>query len=87
MNGNLRYVGPQRFDNDQVNVNPKMPSYTVADVRVSQRLGQWTLALNIDNLFDQQYISYGLINAPGAAGFNAYPEAGRHLAASAEWAF
>ena len=87
VNGNLRYVGPQRFDNDQVNVNPKMPSYTVADVRVAQRLGQWTLALNVDNLFDQRYISYGLINAPGAAGFNAYPEAGRRLTASAEWAF
>lgn len=87
LNTNVRYVGAQRFDNDQVNVNPKMPSYTVADVRVSQRLGQWLLAFNVNNVFDKQYYSYGLISAPGASGFNAYPETGRVVSASAEWAF
>jgi iron complex outermembrane recepter protein len=87
VNANLRYVGSQRFDNDQVNVNPKMRSYTLTDVRVSQRIKDFTVALSVDNLFDEEYISYGLISAPGATGFNGYPEAGRRLTASAEWSF
>ena len=87
INASARFVGEQRFDNDQVNVNPKMDSYTVADLRVAQRFGAWTLALSVDNVFDKNYISYGLIAAPGASGYNAYPEAGRRVTASAQWAF
>jgi iron complex outermembrane receptor protein len=83
----VRYVGKQRYDNDQANTFPTlMPAYSVTDVRVTQEVSGWTLALAVNNLFDKHYYSYAVRNAAGTS-FSAYPERPRWLSAVAEYRF
>jgi iron complex outermembrane receptor protein len=84
-NVNLRHVGEQRFDNDQANTFPRqMPQYTLADAKVEQRLARyWDLALEVRNLFDKRYFSYG--TATGASSFSALPAQGRAAYLSVAW--
>lgn len=83
---NLVHVGAQRYDNDQANLFRKMPSYTVADVKLSHETGAWRLAAGINNLFDEKYYSYGIVNGAYTS-FNAYPDDRRHAYVSAEYRF
>jgi iron complex outermembrane receptor protein len=83
--GSLRYVGTQRYDNDQINTFRRMPGYTLVDLKLSQRLGDWTLFAQADNLFDEEYYSYAIRNAAGTS-FNAYPEPERRFFVGAEYA-
>lgn len=83
---NLDYVGRQRYDNDQANLFRKMPGYTVADVKLSHETGAWRLAAGVNNLFDQAYYSYGIVNGSHTS-FNAYPEDRRNAYVSAEYRF
>jgi iron complex outermembrane receptor protein len=72
---NVRYVGPQRFDNDQANTFPReQPSYTVYDLKLEQRIERWDFALEFRNLFNRKYFSYG--TATGANTFSALPAPG-----------
>ena len=83
---NVNYVGSQRYDNDQANRFRSMPSYTVADIKISHTMGAWRLAAGLNNLFDEDYYSYGVING-AATTFNAYPEDRRNAYVSAEYRF
>jgi len=83
----LRYVGTQRYDNDQANTFPsRMPAYTIIDVRVTHQVAGWKLGAAINNLFDERYYSYAIRNAAGTS-FNAYPERPRWVSATAEYTF
>lgn len=63
----VRYVG-ERYT-DLANTN-KLPSYTVIDLALSQKIGRWMLKGNVENLFNESYAeSYGFIDV--------YPMAGR----------
>lgn len=80
-----RYVGKQRFDNDQPNTfGREMPSYTLADFKLEHRPArQWELALEVRNVFDRRYFSYA---AAGSAGsFSALPAPARAVYASLAW--
>jgi iron complex outermembrane receptor protein len=79
-----RYVGEERFDNDQANTFPrKQPAYTVVDVKLEQALARnWQLALEVRNLFDKHYFSYG--TATGTT-FSALPAPGRAGYLSIAW--
>lgn len=81
---NARYVGEQRFDNDQANTFPrKQPAYTVVDFKLEHALARsWQLALEVRNLFDKGYFSYG--TATGST-FSALPAPGRAAYASVAW--
>jgi len=83
---NVNYVGNQRYDNDQANRFRSMPSYTVADIKVSHDIGAWRLAAGVNNLFDKAYYSYGIANSTYTS-FNAYPEDRRNAYLSAEYRF
>ena len=84
----LSYVGEQRYDNDQANLFRKMPAYTLAEYRLSHKLGDLTLAAAVNNLFDKKYYSYAIVNSPTSpTTFNAYPERGRSVMLSAELRF
>ncbi len=83
---NVQYVGGQRYDNDQANRFRKMPSYTITDFKISHEIGDWRLAAGVNNLFDEEYYSYGIVNRTYTS-FNAYPEARRTFYASAEYRF
>ncbi len=63
-----------------------MPSYTVVDLKLMQRLGDWKLSAQVDNLFNDKYYSYAIRNTAGTS-FNAYPEAERRFLVGAEYAF
>jgi iron complex outermembrane receptor protein len=87
VNGAVRFVGKQRYDNDQANQFPRlMPAYVLADLNLSREFGAWRFAGGVRNLFDRKYFSYGIINnftctTPACV----YPEAGRTVFASAEF--
>lgn len=85
----VNYVGKQRYDNDQANTFSRlMPAYLLADLKLSRAVGDWNLSGSINNLFDKKYNSYAIVNSFGCAtAVCAYPQAGRTLFASAEYAF
>jgi len=72
---NARYVGQQRYDNDQANVFRQQPDYAVVDLKAEHTSGPLTFALEVKNLFDAGYYSYGLWD--GANSFFGYPAPGR----------
>jgi len=76
LNLNARYVGKQRYDNDQDNVFARrMPAYGLLDAKLEHRIDRLNVALEARNLLDKKYYSYGLWD--GANSFLAYPQAGR----------
>lgn len=83
-----RYVGRQRYDNDQANAFPGlMPDYALADLKLSHRVAGWRLSAALDNIFDKRYYSYGIVDSFGCATpVCAYPQAGRTWFLSAEHA-
>jgi iron complex outermembrane receptor protein len=82
------YVGKQRYDNDQANRFRDMPSYGLADLRLSYEYRAWRFAAAANNLFDELYYSYGIVNNPlTPTSFAAYPQAGRTYFASVEYRF
>jgi iron complex outermembrane receptor protein len=82
---NARYVGPQRYDGDQENVFRKQPDYTLVDLKLEHVIGPLTLALEVKNVFDEGYYSYGLWFAPSTV--FAYPAPGRAGYLSAAYKF
>ena len=82
------YVGKQRYDNDQANLFQYMPSFGLADVRLTYEWRQWRFAAAVNNLFDEKYFNYGIVNNPIApTTYSAYPQAGRTAFASVEYRF
>jgi iron complex outermembrane recepter protein len=87
LNGIARYVGGQYYDNDQTNTFPdRMPAYATADLKLTHVLRSLSLSLAVNNILNKQYYSYAIRNGAGTS-FNAYPQAGRTLLASAEYRF
>jgi iron complex outermembrane receptor protein len=84
---NARYVGRQRFDNDQANVFRKQPAYGLVDLKVEHALARaWQLALEVRNLFDKQYFSYGRLDDPRTpTTFSALPAPERAAYLSLAW--
>jgi iron complex outermembrane receptor protein len=72
LNVNSRYVGQQHYDNDPDNLFRKQPAYGLVDVKLERRMQRVSLALEVRNLFDEKYYSYGIWN--GASSFSAYPQ-------------
>lgn len=84
----LNYVGRQYYDNDPGNRFSKMPSYTTSDVKYSRRMGQFTFALAVNNVFDKHYYSYALVNSSSSpTSYNVYPDRSRTVLATFEYAF
>jgi iron complex outermembrane recepter protein len=83
-----RYVGRQRYDNDQANAYPDlMPDYALADLKLTHSVAGWRLAASVDNVFDKHYYSYGIVGSFACAtAVCAYPQAGRTWFVSAEHA-
>ncbi|HEX6267271.1 MAG TPA: TonB-dependent receptor, partial [Burkholderiales bacterium] len=71
LNLNARYVGRQRYDNDQANRFRRQPAYGLVDLKLEHRIRRASFAVEVRNLFDEKYYSYGIFTAPG---FSAYPQ-------------
>ena len=77
LNVNLRYVGEQRYDNDEANTFARVqPAYGLVDAKIEHRAGRIELGLEVRNLLGKDYYSYGAVNFLGT-GFSAYPAPGR----------
>ncbi len=72
LNVNARHVGRQRYDNDAANLFRRQPAYGLVDLKLEHRVQRVTAALEVRNLFDEKYYSYGIWN--GASSFSAYPQ-------------
>jgi iron complex outermembrane receptor protein len=51
--GGVRYVGETRDGTDLI----RTPANTVFDAMIAYDLGTWRYALNVNNLFDEEYIA------------------------------
>ena len=71
LNVNARYVGRQRFDNDQANLFRRQRGYGLVDVKLEHRIRRANFALEVRNLLDEKYYSYGILVPPS---FSAYPQ-------------
>jgi iron complex outermembrane receptor protein len=88
LHAGVNYVGSQHYDNDPANRFAKMPSYTTVDTKYSHRIGDATLALAVNNLFDRKYYSYALVNSPSSpTSYNVYPDRSRTAMATFDYKF
>ena len=71
------YTGEKRFENDERNFQPTIPDYTLVDVKLAGMYGPAHWSIEVNNLFDQDYFSYGVASASVRGRYNAYPLPGR----------
>ena len=85
LNGVLRYVGKQFYDNDQTNTFPtQMPAYVTADLKLTLAAGGTNIGFSVNNLFDKDYYTYAIRNGAGTS-FNAYPQWRRSVLLTLEY--
>lgn len=76
-----RYWSQRRFDNDQSNLQTKIPANGTVDLKLSGEYDRLFWSFTVNNLFDTKYYDYGIarvVNTPADVGvFNAYPLPGR----------
>ncbi|MGE5027592.1 MAG: TonB-dependent receptor, partial [Betaproteobacteria bacterium] len=88
LNGTVSHIGEQYFDNDQTNTfGQKIPAYTVVDLKLGHREGDWTLAAGINNLLNEKYFTYGTRSLATPGRYTAYPMAERNLAVTLGYTF
>ena len=64
----------KHFDNDQANsFGKKIPSYTTVDARASHVLAGYRLGFEVNNIFEEKAVDYGVSSAFSAGVYNAYP--------------
>lgn len=89
----VRYVGSRRMDNDQVNLQPLIPTHTTVDLRIGGEIDKFFWSFAVLNVFDVAYFDYA-IASPFPFGFlsqlgtyNAYTQPGRNymLKAGMTW--
>ncbi len=79
-------VGSSVFDADETNTfGREIPAYTVADLKLSMRSGGWLINAGVRNLFNEKYLSYGVVT--GRPTYSAVPAEERRLFVSAQYAF
>jgi outer membrane receptor protein involved in Fe transport len=80
LGGSLRLKAADRIFLDDANTIP-LDGYTTVDARVSYQIRDYTVALNVFNLFDKAYSSTGfpLDDFTGGQELFLYPAAGRQL--------
>ena len=82
----VTYTGEQLFDNDEPNTfGRKMPSYTLADIKLSHEYRGWLFDASVKNVFNEKYFSYGIFT--GFPTFAAYPAPERSVFVSAQYTY
>lgn len=76
-NGDVRYVGSRRMDNDQANVQPMIPPVTLVDVRLGGELDRYFWSVSVQNLFNSEYFDYASASTFTLGRYSAYPQSGR----------
>jgi iron complex outermembrane receptor protein len=82
------YVSSQLMENDETNrFEQRIPAYTLVDLKLMRQIGNWQLAVAVNNLFDQDYYTYAVHSPTNADRFNAYPLSGRKGWVSVEYVY
>lgn len=71
------------MDNDNRNVQPKIPANGTVDLKLSGEIDHFFWSLSVINLFNAQYYDYAVASATTIGRFNAYPLPGRTYLAKA----
>ncbi|MEH6503857.1 MAG: TonB-dependent receptor [Cycloclasticus sp.] len=82
---NWNYVSASYFANDPSNTfGQRIPSYQTVDLKLSKQIEALELALQVNNVFDEEYFNFGVNSTATAGRFNAYalPERNAYLTAS-----
>jgi len=70
----LSYVSDQFMDNDEPNsLGARIPAYTLLDLKLTHRMGDWMLAASLNNLLNEKYYNYAVRSQFIADRYNAYP--------------
>jgi len=83
-----RFWSSRRMDNDQANVQPKIPANGTVDVRIGGAYDRFFWSAAVENLFNVDYYDYAIASGgipagafpaipPTIGAFTAYPQAGR----------
>jgi iron complex outermembrane receptor protein len=81
-----QWVSAQRIGDDFANSSSsKIPAYATLNLRYSQKVHDWTLALAAQNLFDKTYYNYRTYVNPTYQSI--YPESGRSYLLTAQRSF
>ena len=65
------------MDNDQNNVQPKIPANATVDVRIGGQYDRFFWSASVLNLFDVSYFDYSIASASTLGQYAAYPLPGR----------
>ena len=85
LSGVLSWVSNQYMDNDEPNtLGTRIPSHTVADLKLAHSFSWGRIALAINNLFDSHYYTYAVRSAFIADRYAVYPLPGRTFGLIAE---
>ena len=92
LSGTLNWWDRRYLENDERNIFEKIPSATVADVKVagqlnSKKYGVANWSAKINNVFDESYYNYGIASATAANVFNTFPMPGSTFHLPASWKY
>ena len=79
----VRYWSSRRMDNDQSNIQPRIPANATVDFKLSGEYDRYFWSFSINNLFNALYYDYAIASASTQGVFNAYPLPGRTYLAKA----
>ncbi len=74
-----RYVGEQRFDNDQANTADRIPDFAMVDVLLSKQHKDWRFEARVNNVLDKRAYDTGVVSTTTPGRFAAYPLPERNL--------
>ena len=75
--GTWSYSGPSFYRGDEDNLNPELPGYTVASLRTSYQITKNVQVFaNIQNVFDRNYSTFGILGDPTGVGAPGVPPNG-----------
>lgn len=73
----VNFVGPKRFENDERNFQPKIPSYALWDAKISGQVGAGTWSVQANNILDKDYFNFGVASSTAFGTTSVFPLPGR----------
>ena len=68
------YIDNKYYDNDQSNTfGRKIPSYKTVDAKISHRYKGYRMTAEINNIFEEKAVDYGVSSNFSPGVYNAYP--------------
>jgi iron complex outermembrane receptor protein len=68
------FIDNKYFDNDQSNTfGKKIPSYKTVDAKIRHRYRDYRMTAEINNIFAEEAIDYGVSGTPSSGIYTAYP--------------